>query len=280
MTDNLISAPVDGVKACRKCELVKHTEDFSAGYNTCKTCRGKTEKLKHESYKELHRNSVPPLPDGKKCKRCNEIKGAEDFALNRGNKDGRQYYCKSCNDACRRVEMRRIPSEMLVTKICCDCFQTKPREEFAKDKKSVTGLCGRCRKCAAEKKSKNRQRSPREVSLRNMYHRVRMHSKNTGVGSDITYEWLVQEFGHITHCPILHIPLEWGAVGRPTSYSPSIDKIVPKLGYVRGNVQLISYKANLMKNNADTRELACFGKWATDLNEKCVLEIVSYYVND
>lgn len=44
-------------------------------------------------------------------------------------------------------------------------------------------------------------------------------------------------------------------------WSPSIDKINPKKGYVRGNIQVISVFANAMKRDASPRELRKFASW-------------------
>ena len=62
-------------------------------------------------------------------------------------------------------------------------------------------------------------------------------------------------------CPVFGIKLERarGKTAKPNS--PSIDKIIPELGYVKGNVQIISYKANCMKSNATREELLKFAKW-------------------
>jgi hypothetical protein len=61
-------------------------------------------------------------------------------------------------------------------------------------------------------------------------------------------------------CPILGIPL-FRSKGIHTANSPSIDRIEPKLGYVKENIQIISHKANAMKNNATIDELIKFAKW-------------------
>ena len=63
-----------------------------------------------------------------------------------------------------------------------------------------------------------------------------------------------------THCPALGFPL---AVhdGFPGESSPSLDCVDPTLGYVPGNVQWLSRKANMMKQNATPEELTCFAKW-------------------
>lgn len=59
-----------------------------------------------------------------------------------------------------------------------------------------------------------------------------------------------------THCPYLGIKLipfsEWA--------SPSLDKIIPHLGYVVGNVQVISKLANTMKSCATIEELVTFAE--------------------
>lgn len=51
-------------------------------------------------------------------------------------------------------------------------------------------------------------------------------------------------------CPILRIPLRISNNGKANAESPSIDKIIPDLGYIKGNVQMISNKANKMKSDA------------------------------
>lgn len=81
---------------------------------------------------------------------------------------------------------------------------------------------------------------------------AKQRAKKYGLPFDITYkDIVVPEF-----CPYLGIKLvpfsEWS--------SPSLDKIKPELGYVKGNIQVISTKANTMKNNATQDELIRFAK--------------------
>lgn len=54
-------------------------------------------------------------------------------------------------------------------------------------------------------------------------------------------------------CPYLKTPFIKG-----TMYAASLDRIIPELGYVKGNIEVISRKANLMKNDASTEELLEF----------------------
>ena len=55
-------------------------------------------------------------------------------------------------------------------------------------------------------------------------------------------------------CPVLGIALFKGE-GLPCDNSPTLDRIVPELGYVPGNIIVISNRANRIKSNATWREL-------------------------
>jgi hypothetical protein len=60
-------------------------------------------------------------------------------------------------------------------------------------------------------------------------------------------------------CPVFGQPLTRG--GKDFRNSPSIDRIDPRLGYMRGNIQIISNKANAMKQDATPTELQRFAEW-------------------
>lgn len=63
------------------------------------------------------------------------------------------------------------------------------------------------------------------------------------------------------YCPIFSdIKLE-ANIGQPKYNSPSLDRLVPLLGYIRGNVKVISMKANMLKTNASFEELRQIADW-------------------
>lgn len=60
-------------------------------------------------------------------------------------------------------------------------------------------------------------------------------------------------------CPVLGIPIK--LEDTYTDNVPTIDRIVPSLGYVPGNVAVISNKANRLKSDATSEELRQIADW-------------------
>ena len=84
-----------------------------------------------------------------------------------------------------------------------------------------------------------------------------------GLEFDLTYEYL--ESIATTHCPIFGIEFEWGTSnmgkGKTKPNCPSLDRIVPELGYVQGNVAFISHKANRIKDNGTMQDHYDIADW-------------------
>jgi hypothetical protein len=82
---------------------------------------------------------------------------------------------------------------------------------------------------------------------------AKSRAKKKGLDFNITREDLVcPEF-----CPLLGIPLmpTKGTGLHATDNSPSVDRLDPAKGYIKGNVWIISYRANTIKNSATWQEL-------------------------
>lgn len=68
-------------------------------------------------------------------------------------------------------------------------------------------------------------------------------------------------------CPVLGIPIVLGG-SRRSGNLPSIDRIIPALGYVRGNVRVISFRANMLKSNCtSSAELRMVAEY---IDKECV----------
>jgi hypothetical protein len=62
-------------------------------------------------------------------------------------------------------------------------------------------------------------------------------------------------------CPALGIPLKTGGGRGHFPNRPSLDRLVPALGYTKGNVVVISTRANAIKNDATPVELEAIAAW-------------------
>jgi hypothetical protein len=72
---------------------------------------------------------------------------------------------------------------------------------------------------------------------------------------------LTPEHIHIPSvCPALGMPLEFGR-GAAHDNSPTLDRFDPSLGYVPGNVHVISHLANRIKNSSTVEQIEAVAHW-------------------
>lgn len=146
------------------------------------------------------------------------------FAKRKQNSDGHNSWCKSCyNEVQRQSRVRRA--------------QIKGRV--------VTQTIGRPKHPVT-----------RETRIIRNLRAIRQRCKVIGIPFSIT---LADLLPLPTHCSDLGIELNYFSSER-SSNSASIDKIKPEVGYVKGNVRIVSSKANVMKQDATPEELVYIAK--------------------
>ena len=79
---------------------------------------------------------------------------------------------------------------------------------------------------------------------------VKYRAARKGIPFDLTTDDLV--FPAV--CPVLGIPIR-ARSGSFSDNSPSVDRTIPALGYVKGNVVIMSYRANRIKCHASLDDL-------------------------
>ena len=88
-----------------------------------------------------------------------------------------------------------------------------------------------------------------------MYACKKAQAKRKNIEFNISFEEIIWP----DVCPVLGMPLIYqrgrGTKRRPYDDSPSFDRINPNLGYVKGNVQILSNRANRIKCDATPHEL-------------------------
>ena len=83
-----------------------------------------------------------------------------------------------------------------------------------------------------------------------MWRRAKARAKKAGLEFSIE----VEDIFIPKNCPVFGFKLEFN-IGGFKDNSASLDRIDNSKGYVKGNIQVISYKANAMKNSATFEEV-------------------------
>ena len=142
----------------------------------------------------------------------------------------------------------RYGGEVVMT--CKGCGETKPHAEFRKRKGGWVSTG--CRDCV----NKKYERDPRQAHLNAIKCRARK--------SNHPFDLDLDDLQILERCPVLNIPLlDWGDNGihDTRDNSPSLDRLVPELGYIKSNVRVISQRANRIKHNATLEELKALCFW-------------------
>lgn len=111
---------------------------------------------------------------------------------------------------------------------------------------------GQVREKQREYKKKKHREDPRKLLVQ----LAKQRAIRIGVPFNIKHNDItIPEF-----CPILDIPILVGDISVKYG-SPSLDRIIPSLGYTKDNTQVISHLANTMKSSASPELLIKFAEW-------------------
>jgi len=146
-------------------------------------------------------------------------------------------HTKSCG--CKRLDTR-----IKKPPLCGICGETSDRRT------AKGGYSKTCKKCYI--KQKNHTAKP-DVYLLN---RARVRA----LKSDIPFSLSSDDIVVPEFCPILGIKITQGGMSERDS-SASLDRVDASLGYVPGNVAVISYRANRIKNNGSSEEHRLIADW-------------------
>jgi len=223
----------------------------------------------------------------KLCKKCNTEKELKFMVKHSGMKDGYSYCCKECAKKARLAK-KGITLEIAVSeKYCPVCEKTKSSDEFYKSTKSLSTdglqfLCSDCynyhnsinqgkdrnyfRKLQTkvdvnfkEYLNKQKKENTRKNHITTMLNNAKKRALKKGIDFSLTKEDIVIP----EVCPILKVPFVIGTKDN-YDYTPTIDRIDNSKGYTKENIQIISNKANSMKNSASFEMLQNFAKYVNE----------------
>ena len=148
-----------------------------------------------------------------------------------------------------------------------NCLQCKKSFKYGrKDKKFCNDLCrnkynweNKHREIALKKYADNKELYKKQSNDYNYTHnekRLLCWAKSRAIKNNLPFNIDESDIFIPEFCPLIGIKLERGS--KIHNSSPTLDKIIPELGYVKGNVWVISWKANRLKSNLDQYELNSF----------------------
>lgn len=124
--------------------------------------------------------------------------------------------------------------------------------------------CTRCREIyeITNKMTICKQCNSARVKANTAEYKMCARAKNRAAASGYPFDLTPSDIEIPELCPVLGVELEVHK-GHPGAFStsPSLDKIVPELGYVKGNIQVMSQLANQMKGAATPEQLLLFADW-------------------
>ncbi len=132
-------------------------------------------------------------------------------------------------------------------KKCSLCKKTKLKTKYGKRKIAKDGLNSQCNKC--RQKSTQKWKRTKEGIISVIYSNQKTHSKSRGhrppeyTKEELT-EWLYsQKEFHEIH-------KEWAEGGYNKRLTPSVDRLIDTVHYCFGNIQLLTWRENNIKDNA------------------------------
>lgn len=146
-------------------------------------------------------------------------------------------------------ELSKIIDE-IVHYYCSRCKTYKPEPEMYMSESSIKRRDMSCIAC-----SKTRSR---EFRLRNFLRCLVSNAKSRATRKGIVFNIVEDDLTIPEVCPLLGILLVIGNNVDTRNSSPSIDRIDNTLGYIRGNVRIISFLANSMKRDVPKEYLINF----------------------
>lgn len=148
-------------------------------------------------------------------------------------------------------------------KTCGKCRKTLPESAYCKAHTQYRKIQGWCRGCHREYDRERRRANPESARQNDKRKRTKgttgrllSMAKSRAKIYSMEFSITKTDISIPSRCPVLGIPILVGASAHDRENAPSLDRIDPTRGYVSGNVRVISWRANRLKNDATAAELA------------------------
>jgi hypothetical protein len=201
-------------------------------------------------------------PEGHKgCTVCLGVLPFDEFYAKAKGAFGLNAWCKECHRRKTRKNpersFKRHSAEEIASwpegcKVCNRCHEVLPLESFDAHSSALFGRYPTCKDCRKPGSKALWAGVPDE-------RRILQRTKSRAAAKGIPFDLVLEDIVIPEVCPVLGVPLVRGE--KDSDYAPSIDRMDPAKGYVQGNVVIISGRANRIKSNATSTEVARVAEW-------------------
>ena len=149
-------------------------------------------------------------------------------------------------------------------KACTRCGVVKPLYDFPRCKTVRDGAKSYCKQCHCKYQKAKRDENRLKYQFKALVSDSKQRAKKKNLPHDIDVDYL-QSIA-TEYCPYQGVKLRWAKISHDEEFgtcspnSPSIDRIDSSKGYVRGNVVIVSLRANTIKQDATEQELIELGR--------------------
>lgn len=265
----------DKLRKCKKCkkeypQLVEYFWKNSAYKDglehTCKEC---SHIIKDEFYNKQHRyrNSINYITNTQICKDCKkELPLTPEYFWRRNDKlSGYDRRCKECHG---KWELTKIyKSQRLLDNniwVCSSCGRELEltKINFYKRTDSPTGFAYRCKNCVGKDPSRYDRKSDSEnlkQYLKETLNGIKQRARKKNLNCDLTLEFLLDLYHKQNElCAISGLKMTHALCKGRVKTNISVDRIIPSIGYIKDNVQLLCNIINVMKSDMTIDELRTY----------------------
>jgi hypothetical protein len=165
----------------------------------------------------------------KTCTKCGENKSLDEFYTNKTNPDGRRSKCKQCHNKERSIHRRS--------------------------------------KKEREKKRSEKLKAKRQWRKDNLDWELWYKAKQRSEKNNLPFDIERSDIQIPDKCPVLGIDL-FITPQHVGDHSPTVDRIVPSKGYIKGNIAIMSAKANRIKSDGTIEDIEKLYLWLKENDDK------------
>jgi hypothetical protein len=192
----------------------------------------------------------------KECSMCQETKLSDDFYKDKRKSSGLSSRCKDCAKKAATKWKKQNPQKVQETRQK-DYQQNKDRYLEYNKQWHENNANYRREYYQNNKEIFKERRKGKNNRLREMFRNAKHRASNDCLPFDLTIEYM--ETIAMDHCPVTGELLDWelqfSEEGKRNAMAPSLDKIIPSLGYTQGNVAIICNQMNTLKSDMTLEQL-------------------------